>query len=352
MLKQQIEEQTETIESLRHAAEESNQTIKGLQETIEGLQKTIKELMEKLGMNSRNSSKPPSTDGFNKPSPKSLRTPSGKKPGGQSGHSGSHFDVVREPDEIILHAPAACHGCPSYDSCVSRACIGETRNVIDAVVTVNFTAHQTLVLDCPLHGGQRKGEFPAEIKAPVQYGENLQALVVALNTIGAVSVNRTHEILSSVFGIPLSTGTVSNMVGRCAEWITGTVEMIREKMVTSELGHFDETGTRVEGKTIWVHNASNSEYTYLTVSEKRGKDGMDEGGVLPHFTGKAVHDCWGPYWKFMLIIHAICCAHILRELIGVVDNHPEQTWATAFIELLLDMKVRRCDVKPQDMNKL
>ena len=338
MLMQQVKEQSETIDNLRRAAEESNQTIKGLKDTIDALNQTIKELTEKLGMNSKNSSKPPSTDGFNRPSPKSLRTPSGKKPGGQSGHSGSHFDVTREPDEIILHAPTACKGCPAYESCVSRACIGETRKVIDAVVTVNFTAHQALVFDCPLHGGQRKGEFPSEIKAPVQYGENLQALVVALNTIGAVSVNRTHEILSSVFDIPLSTGTVSNMVGRCADWITGTVESIRRKMAASELGHFDETGTRVDGKTIWVHNASNSEYTYLTVSEKRGKDGMDEGRVLPHFTGKAVHDCWAPYWKFKLIIHAICCVHILRELVGVVDNHPEQTWATAFIELLLDMK--------------
>jgi len=203
---------------------------------------------------------------------------------------------------------------------------------------VKYTAHQALVLDCPLYGEQRKGKFPDDIKAPVQYGENLQALVVSLNTIGAVSVNRTHEILSSVFSIPLSTGTVSNMVSRCADWITGTVELIRMRIAASEIGHFDETGTRVDGKTIWVHNASNSEYTYLTVSEKRGKDGMDEGGVLPYFTGKAVHDCWGPYWKFILIIHAICCAHILRELIGVVDNHPEQTWATAFIQLLLDMK--------------
>ena len=338
MLTQRVEEQSETIETLRHAIDESNQTNRELLETIEVLQKTIQELMEKLGMSSKNSSKPPSTDGFNKPSPKSLRTPSGKKPGGQSGHSGSHFDVTRDPDEIILHAPTACQGCPSYNSCVSRAFIGETRKVIDAIVTVNYTAHQSLILDCPLHGGQRKGEFPDDIKAPVQYGENLQALVVALNTIGAVSVNRTHEILSSVFSIPLSTGTVSNMVGRCADWITDTVESIREKMVASKLGHFDETGTRVDGKTIWVHSASNSDYTYLTVSEKRGKDGMEEGGVLPHFTGKAVHDCWGPYWKFIFIIHAICCAHILRELIGVVDNHPEQTWATAFIELLLDMK--------------
>ena len=113
MLTQRVEEQSETIETLHRTIDESKQANRELLDTIEILQKTIQELMEKLGMNSKNSSKPPSTDGFNKPSPKSLKTPSGKKPGGQSGHTGSHFDVTREPDEIILHAPTACEGCPS-----------------------------------------------------------------------------------------------------------------------------------------------------------------------------------------------------------------------------------------------
>jgi len=340
-LLQQIKEQSEIISNLQRTVDESHLTIKGLNETIDELNLTIKALTEKLGMNSRNSSKPPSTDGFDKPSPKSLKQPSGKKPGGQAGHSGSHLSITTEPDEIVLHAPSACLNCPRYDICLSRACIGETRQVIDAVVTVNVTAHQSLVLNCPLDGVQRKGEFPDDVKATVQYGGNLQTLVVALNTIGAVSVKRTHEILSSVFSIPLSTGTVSNMVSRCANGLTGIIEVIRRKMGVSGIGHFDETGTRVDGKTMWVHNASNLDYTHLTISEKRGQDGMIAAGVLPIFAGIGVHDCWGPYWKFKSILHALCCAHLLRELIGVVDNHPAQIWATAFIELLLDMKAAK-----------
>jgi len=251
--------QEEIIHALLQQIGEQTETIKNLNETIEELKQIIKDLTEKLSKNSRNSSKPPASDGFDKPAPKSLREPSGKKAGGQNGHSGSHLDATAEPDEIILHTPSVCRGCPSYDTCVSHACVGETRQVIDAVVTVKVTAHQSLVIDCPLRGIQQRGEFPDDIKAPAQYGENLQALVVALNTIGAVSVNRTHEILSSVFNIPLSTGTVSNMVSRCADGLTGTIESIREKMAASDIGHFDETGTRVDGKTIWVHNASNSE---------------------------------------------------------------------------------------------
>ena len=320
-----------------------NETIDGLTQTIDGLNQTIKELNEKLGKNSRNSSKPPSSDWFNKPSPKSLRKPSGKKSGGQGGHPGSHLAMMAEPDKIVKHMPIVCRDCSIRDTCISHACIGETRQVIDAVVTVKVTAHQSLVLDCPMYGIRQKGEFPDDVKASVQYGENLQALAVALNTIGAVSVNRTHEILSGVFGIPLSTGTITNMVGRCANGLTEIVGLIRQKLMGSKVINFDETGTRVEGKNQWVHNASNSKYTHLTINAKRGKEGMDAGGVLPGFDGIAVHDCWVPYWRYPHILHSLCNAHLLRELVGVEENNSAQKWATQFKNLLLEMKKAKED---------
>ena len=206
---------------------------------------------------------------------------------------------------------------------------------------LNVTAHKSLVRDCPLHGVQRKGEFPESIKAAVQYGETLQALAVSLKTIGAVSIQRTHQILSSVFNIPLSTGTVSAMVSRCAQALGGVAEIIRGKMCDAAVAHCDETGIRVEGKTMWVHNASNAEYTHLSIDEKRGKDGMDAAKVLLEFSGIAVHDCWAPYWKYPNITHALCCAHLLRELVGVEENHPHQVWASAFKRLLIQMKTAK-----------
>jgi len=329
----------QTIENMRQTADALNQTIDGLNLTIEALSQTIKELTERVGMNSRNSSKPPSSDGLEKPAPKSLRTPSGKKPGGQPGHPGAYLSVQREPDETVQHMPSVCQGCKYYELCVSRACVGETRQVVDASVIIKVTAHQSLeVENCFVFGECQKGEFPDEVRAPVQYGENLQALAVSLNTIGAVSVNRTHEILSSVFGIPLSAGFISAMVSRVANSLAETMERIRLSIASYIVDHFDETGTRVDGKNFWVHSASTLLYTLLTISGSRGKSGMDEGGVLPIFTGIAVHDCWSPYWKYEDIIHAICNAHILRELTGVEDNNPNQTWATLFKALLLDMK--------------
>ena len=295
-LLQQVNSLTSTVDSL-------NATINTQTQLIVQLNQTIQELKEQLNKNSKNSSKPPSSDGYKKPAPKSLRKLSGKKVGGQDGHQGTHLAVITAPDEIVTHMPSACKGCRHYQMCKGTACIAEKRHVIDAVVTVNVTEHQVLELPiCMLHGDTRRGEFPADVKAAVQYGENLQSLAVALNTVGAVSIKRTHEILSGVFNIPI------------------------------------ETGTRVDKKLWWVHDASNCEYTYLDISPKRGNAGMEQCGVLPEFKGIAMHDCWASYWNYPDIQHAVCCAHLLRELTGIDENHPEQKWASAFIDLLLEMK--------------
>ena len=295
-LLQQVNSLTSTVDSL-------NATINTQTQLIVQLNQTIQELKEQLNKNSKISSKPPSSDGYKKPAPKSLRKPSGKKVGGQDGHQGTHLAVITAPDEIVTHMPSACKGCRHYQMCKGTACIAEKRHVIDAVVTVNVTEHQVLELPiCMLHGDTRRGEFPADVKAAVQYGENLQSLAVALNTVGAVSIKRTHEILSGVFNIPI------------------------------------ETGTRVDKKLWWVHDASNCEYTYLDISPKRGNAGMEQCGVLPEFKGIAMHDCWASYWNYPDIQHAVCCAHLLRELTGIDENHPEQKWASAFIDLLLEMK--------------
>lgn len=334
-----------TEEFVRNLMEQNSALIAqvaSLSANIESLNQTIKELQEQVNKNSKNSSKPPSSDGLKKPpvnKDRSLRGKSGKKQGAQNGHNGVNLSVIANPDEVEHHMHLDCINCPYHDSCLEKACIKETRHELDAVVTINVIAHERiLVPNCPMHGGDKLGTFPADIKATVQYGKNLQALVVALNTVGAVSVNRTHEILSSVFNIPLATGTIKNMVTRFSSILSGTYERIRKKMVLLGLIHCDETGTRVDGKTWWVHNVSNCDFTFLSIDRKRGWIGMNAAGVLPDYYGITVHDCWSSYWKFSDCTHAICCAHLLRELNGIEENHPEQTWAKRFKDLLLAMK--------------
>ena len=237
----------ELIKQLLQQNEALSATIAAQPQLIAQLNQTIRELKEQLNKNSKNSSKPPSSDGYKKPAPKSLRKPSDKKVGEQDGHQGIHLAVITAPDEIIKHMPSACEGCQHYQICKGTACIAEKRHVIDAVVAVNVTEHQALELPiCILYGDTRRGDSPSNVKAAVQYGENLQALAVALNTVGAVSIKRSHEILSGVFNIPIATGTISSMVKRCADSLSETVGKIKDKMIGSALRYFDETGTRVD----------------------------------------------------------------------------------------------------------
>ncbi len=68
---------------------------------------------------------------------------------------------------------------------------------------------------------------------------------------------------------------------------------------------------------------------------------MDEAGILPNYIRIATHDCWSSYWKYPKVTHAVCCAHLLRELKGVQENHKNQTWAKQFSDLLMEMKQAR-----------
>ena len=296
----------------------------------------IAELKARLNQNSSNSSKPPSSDGF-KNVPKSLRKPSGKKPGGQLGHEGRSLQIARVPDEYISHEPENCANCPMATNCAANCEVAETRYEIDIIVQPKTTAHQTKRVVCPLTGVMLTGNFPENITSSTQYGVNLETFAITLNTVGMVSINRTHEILSGVFGVPISTGTISSMVSECAQTVKPSVEEIKTAIVQQSVVHYDETGTRVDKKTIWAHVASTEKLTYIDVQEKRGKVGINAIGILLMFLGTAIHDCFAAYFSYNGIRHGLCNAHLLRELTAVWEN-TKQLWPRKLMELLLQMK--------------
>lgn len=168
-----------TKKELENQVVQLTNLVAELQRKLDAAYEEISDLKEKLNKNSQNSSKPPSTDGYKKPNPKSLRKSSGKKQGGQKGHKGHNLKVDAAPDKTIQYMPSACLGCPQCEKCRGRACVAETRRVADASVKIEVTAHQTLEIACPYHDAYLRGQFPEDIKASIQYGENLQALVVA-----------------------------------------------------------------------------------------------------------------------------------------------------------------------------
>ncbi|MEG2974001.1 MAG: IS66 family transposase [Clostridium sp.] len=333
-----IQKLVDKIDVLTSLIVDQTSTINKLTETIATLTEENAKLKEQLNKNSKNSSKPPSSDGFNKPEPKSLRKSTGKKQGAQKGHKGSSFSITKDPDVFVSHVPSRCNECDLLGQCTSCAIMNK-RYEVDVVVETKVTQHQILAFQCPkLNNATIAGSFPENINSTMQYGVNLKAVAVALNTIGMVSIGRTHEILSDLFCIPISTGTIHKMVTECADRLSPAIEAIKASIIDAPIVNFDETGIRVDKKTLWVHNASNDKYTHLTVEDKRGHEGITSSGILPIFRGIAVHDCWASYWKYDSVTHSVCCAHLLRELTGIIENHPKQTWAQDMLDLLLKMK--------------
>jgi len=331
-------EKEEIIAILFAITEQQAKVIRQQANMIEQLTAEVAELKARSKQNSKNSSKPPSSDGFNKP--KSLRTPSGKKAGGQAGHNGSGLELANEPDQYMQHMPKECENCPQALNCQAHGAVGETRYEIDIVVQPVTTAHQTMSLICPQTGTALESQFPSHIGSTMQYGINLKALAVSLNTTGMVSINRTHEILNGVFGVPISTGAIAHMVSECAEAVKDSVSEIREAVKDEPLAHADETGVRVDKKTAWAHVISTSELTCIDVEPSRGKKGINAVGVLPAFMGTLIHDCWASYFSYTSIRHGLCNAHLLRELTAALENTGQQ-WAKEMIDLLLAMKAAK-----------
>lgn len=340
-----MDEKDRTIQALTDLVNALTESNKALKDTITELQDTIKELQRRLGQNSQNSSKPPSSDGFKKPNPKSLRQKSGKKPGGQKGHAGKNMQLPHDPDNFKQHMPSRCLLCTHFAECVESGHVfscAEKRYEVNAEVKTVVTEHQMVEVEqCPCTGESLTGRFPDHIKAYIQYGDSVTVLAGILNTYGAVSVNRIHVILSSLLNVSLSCGTISSMVSRCSKVVGPVMEKIRKLISGGAVAHFDETGSNVNGKTFWTHSSSTARLTYQTVNKKRGKQGMDANGVLPDFRGIAMHDCWAPYWRYDGLIHAICNIHLLRELAGVEEFSPDHSWPKEFRELLIAMKKAR-----------
>jgi transposase len=319
------------------------QRIIELEETVRVLTEIIADLRGQLKQNSNNSSKPPSSDGLKKPMTKSMRKPSGKTPGAQWGHSGNGgLKLPEKADKIVEHTPTDCAMCLNREKCEAKSFVSEKRYEVDIEVNTVTTEHQVIEKLCPLTGVVHCGDFPANISGKTQYGVNLEALAIAFNTIGMVSINRTHEILSDVFNLPISTGTISSMVSGCAKSMKPTVAEIAVVTRREDIVNLDETGMRVEGRLMWAHVASTENLTYISVEENRGKKGMESAGIVPFMRGIGVHDCWASYFSYNFT-HALCNAHILRDLTGIFENY-QQKWADEMLNLLVEIKRTKEDL--------
>lgn len=295
-------------------------------------------LRDQLAKNSRNSSKPPSSDGPRKPHPRSLRPPKGsRRSGGQPGHPGHRLAPVAQPQHVAVHPVTYCTQCAA-DLHVVAPCGTEKRQVFDVpAVQIEVTEHQAEIKVCPECGTLVKGSFPAAVTQAVQYGPRLQAQATYLNTYQLLPWARACELLGDWYGHTPAEALIETANAALEEQIKPSLAEIKAQLIQAAKAHFDESGLRVLAKLNWLHVASTDKLTYYGVHRRRGQEGMKALGVLPEFKGVALHDHWAPYLTFTQCRHALCNAHHLRELLFIAEQY-QQPWANELAWLLLEIK--------------
>jgi transposase len=308
-----------------------------LREALAELQSQVADLAAQVKTNSRNSSKPPSSDGPARPAPKSLRGKSGRRPGRPKGQPGTTAELSDDPDKKVKHRPAKC-GCCGKSLKNAPVTAVERRQVIDIPpVKAVTTEHQMLTVKCGC-GCETKAQAPDGVIAPVQYGPRIMGTGIYLWHGQFLSRDRACQALSDMFGCAPSPGALAAAAKKTAGFLAPALAAITRHLIAAEVVHFGETGFRTAGKLAWAHSASQGKFALFTVHAKRGKDEMKAAGILPFFAGIAVHDAWAPCDTFENVAgHALCGAHVLRELVAVTETGAglDRAWAQQAIDALL-----------------
>jgi transposase len=303
------------------------------------LQRRNAELEALVAKDSHNSSRPPSTDPPWAKRTKSLRRPSGKRPGGQAGHRGETLRLSARPDRTVEHRPRECRGC--HASLDSGRVVRHRRQQVWEVVPARLrvTEHRLVLLRCSRCGKTTEGEFAGSVRSGVQYGPGVKARVLYLQQYQLLPYQRTSEAMRDLFGCRLSPGTVANMVRECAAGLVETELKIKKKLRRSAVIHADETGLRINKRLGYVHVASTPSLTHYAAAAHRGRTAIDEINVLPAYRGTCVHDGLLSYTHYTRCRHALCGVHLLRELTYFEEVSPAtKAWAGPLKGLLLEMK--------------
>jgi transposase len=307
-----------------------------LRKRVRELEARLADLEERVRRTPRNSSMPPSQEGFSKPpaANRATRRADKRRQGKQPGQEGRHLAQVADPTEVVVHEPIACPDCGADLS--SAEVVGEdVRQVFEVEIRRHVTEHRMQRRRCTC-GCEAVAEAPQEATAPACYGTGIRALSCYLAVFQHIPYDRMAQFFADVLGLPVSTGALVQMVQEGGGRLGFFSDVVRDLLKEAPAVHFDETGARVTGRLHWVHVASTALLTLIECHERRGTVAMEAMGVIEKMTGVAVHDGWKPYRAYD-VVHALCNAHHLRELdnIGVVWD---QGWANEMIDLLIEAR--------------
>jgi transposase len=310
------------------------------------------ELRRRLGMDSTNSSAPPSTDSIaakaKRRKANSERTRSrSRQPGGQKGHPGSGLELAPQVDDTVPIEPAECSTCGEHLDADSP-CEGFTPVQQWDIPPVALTKIQFDLMRRRCTAGHvTQAPAPAGVSGPVCYGPNVRAFAAHIAYRGHVSMERTAEMLAELFGAAVSTGFVASCLDRLSSTLAGFETDLKQALIAARRLHHDETPVPVGGGTAYVYNARTTDLIWYGAYETRSHAALDSFDILPRFTGVLIRDDWHGYHKYSdparggVIAHVqLCCAHVMRELKAVWEANPQrQAWAEQMRQTL--KKARR-----------
>lgn len=288
----------------------------------------IKLLTDKLGLNSRNSSKPPSSDPNRK---RKKVTGSKRKSGGQNGHKGNYLQKVKNPDRIETldldkkKLPPGQYKHAGYES----------RQVIDIEISTVVTEYRAEILK-DQNGNEYVADFPEGVNRPVQYGNALKAKSVYMSQQQLLPYERLQDYCNDQCGLSISQGTLVNFNTEAFDRLEYFEVLAKKRLIAAGVVNADETGININGERLWLHSASNDLWTLFYPHKNRGVEAMEEMGILKFFKGILCHDHWKPYFSFKCL-HALCNAHHLRELERAYEQDG-QKWAKKMKRFLLKLK--------------
>jgi len=317
------------IDSVKSLLKEERDLSPALKSALEILLLLVALLLNRVTLNSKNSSKPPSTDPNRKKT--SRKGKSDRKPGGQKGRNGTTLQKVDDPDEVKtlkIDRRTLPKGRQYRDVGI------ETRQVVDIDITRFVTEYQAQVLEDEL-GNRFVAPFPGEVTRPIQYGASVKAHAVYLSQFQLLPYDRIRDHFQDQMLLPVSAGSVFNFNNEAYERLEDFEQWAKTQLAKADLMHVDETGINIGGKRHWLHCASNASFTVFCAHAKRGTEAMDEMGILPFYKGVLCHDHWKPYYRYDCV-HALCNAHHLRELERAWEQDHQQ-WAKDMEDLLIEI---------------
>lgn len=292
------------------------------------------DLKARLAQNSTNSSQPPAADGLQKKTIRpALTKQEGRKPGGQKGHPGRTLQMVDTPDVVIEYRLTTCQRC-GQDLANTPPTLHQRRQVFDLPPPALYVEeHRQMAWQCSC-GCVNLGQFPPALSAPVQYGPRIQAQSILLNIDYKLPFAKISQFWADVTGYGYNPATLTQAQVTLAQQLAPIEAHIGQQIQQAQVVHFDETGLRVAGKLHWLHVACTALWTYLFVHPSRGQKALKAPeSLFDGCTNWLVHDCWSSYFAGGAGRHALCGAHLLRELQGQIEA--DRLWASQLHAYLL-----------------